>query len=98
MPDSTAAWAVYAILLPDSEVRADVQAAAQAAGIATAVYYPKPLHHQPAYAAHHEGGALPVSEDIATRIMALPIHPDLTEAQLDRVCAVLTRALATTAA
>ena len=30
--------------------------------------------------------ALPVSEDLAERIMALPIHPDLTEADLARIC------------
>ena len=33
--------------------------------------------------------ALPVSEDLATRILALPIHPDLTEAAMDRVCAAV---------
>jgi UDP-2-acetamido-2-deoxy-ribo-hexuluronate aminotransferase len=98
VPDSRSAWAVYAVLLPSAAVRAAVQATCQAEGIATAIYYPKPLHHQPAYAAHHEGGALPVAEEIATRIMALPIHPDLSEAQLDRVCGALARALAAAAA
>lgn len=92
--DSDAAWAVYAVLLPSEAVRAAVQAACQAEGVSTAVYYPKPLHHQPAYADHHDGSALPVSEDIATRIMALPIHPDLSDAQLDHVCNTVTRALA----
>jgi UDP-2-acetamido-2-deoxy-ribo-hexuluronate aminotransferase len=91
--DSHAAWAVYAVLLPDGETRARVQAACQAQGVATAIYYPKPLHHQPAYADHHQGGRLPVSEDVATRIMALPIHPDLTEAQRDHVCDVVAGAL-----
>ena len=92
--DSDAAWAVYAVLLPSEAVRAAVQAACQAEGVSTAIYYPKPLHHQPAYADHHDGSALPVSEDIATRIMALPIHPDLSDAQLDHVCNTVTRALA----
>jgi UDP-2-acetamido-2-deoxy-ribo-hexuluronate aminotransferase len=93
VPESEAAWAVYAVLLPDGETRARVQAACQAQGVATAIYYPKPLHHQPAYATHHQGGRLPHSEDIATRIMALPMHPDLTEAQLDHVCDVVAGAL-----
>ena len=39
--------------------------------------------------AAHDGAALPVSEDLATRILALPIHPDLTEADVDRVCAAV---------
>jgi Predicted pyridoxal phosphate-dependent enzyme apparently involved in regulation of cell wall biogenesis len=45
------------------------------------------LHHQPAYRAAHDGVALPVSEDVATRIMALPLHPDLSDAQVARVIA-----------
>jgi UDP-2-acetamido-2-deoxy-ribo-hexuluronate aminotransferase len=94
VPDSMATWAVYAVLLPDGTTRERVQAACQAQGVATAVYYPKPLHHQPAYADHHNGRSLSTSEDIATRIMALPIHPDLTEEQLDRVCDVIAGALA----
>ena len=57
-----------------------IQAALRADGVPTAIYYPRPLHRQPAYSAQHDGAALPVSEDLATRILALPIHPDLTEA------------------
>jgi UDP-2-acetamido-2-deoxy-ribo-hexuluronate aminotransferase len=93
--ESVSAWAVYAVLLPDTATRSAVQAACQAAGVATAVYYPKPLHHQPAYATHHDGSALPVSEDAATRIMALPMHPDLTQDQLDHVCEAVSAALTT---
>jgi UDP-2-acetamido-2-deoxy-ribo-hexuluronate aminotransferase len=97
VPHSTSAWAVYAVLLPNEAARARVQAACQAAGVSTAVYYPKPLHHQPAYAPHHDGSRLPVSEAVATRIMALPIHPDLTAAQVDQVCDAVAAALAATA-
>lgn len=86
VPDSTSAWAIYAVLLRDAAQRDTVQDRLRAAGVPTAIYYPKPLHHQPAYRDHHDGSALPVSEDIAQRIMALPIHPDLSEAQLDHIC------------
>lgn len=86
VPDSESAWAIYAILLPDQARRDAMQAGLRAQGIPTVIYYPKPLHHQPAYAASHDGTALPVSEDIATRILALPIHPDLDAAAVDRVC------------
>jgi dTDP-4-amino-4,6-dideoxygalactose transaminase len=86
VPDSTNAWAIYAILLPDGAARDRMQAGLKAAGVPSAIYYPKPLHRQPAYAAAHDGAALPVSEDLATRIVALPIHPDLSEAQAHRVC------------
>jgi dTDP-4-amino-4,6-dideoxygalactose transaminase len=93
VPDSTSAWAIYAILLPDGAARDRMQAGLRAAGVPTAIYYPKPLHRQPAYAAAHDGAALPVSQDLATRILALPIHPDLSEADVARVCdAVLANA------
>jgi dTDP-4-amino-4,6-dideoxygalactose transaminase len=93
VPDSTSAWAIYAILLRDGAARDRMQAGLKGAGVPTAIYYPKPPHRQPAYAAAHDGAALPVSEDLATRILALPIHPDLSEADVARVCdAVLTNA------
>nr|WP_294523999.1 DegT/DnrJ/EryC1/StrS aminotransferase family protein [uncultured Rhodopila sp.] len=87
VPDSTSAWAIYAILLKDEAARDRIQAALRADGVPTAIYYPRPLHRQPAYSAQHDGSALPVSDDLATRILALPIHPDLTEEDVARICA-----------
>lgn len=89
VPASDSAWAVYAILLPDRAAREAAQAALRAADIASAIYYPKPLHHQPAYRAHHDATPLPVAEAIAERILALPIHPDLSEDDISRVAATL---------
>jgi UDP-2-acetamido-2-deoxy-ribo-hexuluronate aminotransferase len=94
MPESRSAWAIYAILLRDGATRDRLQAGLKARGVPSAIYYPKPLHHQPAYAPHHTGNALPVSEDLATRILALPIHPDLTEADAHAVCQAAREALA----
>jgi len=93
VPGGRSAWAIYAVLLPHGVSRDAVQAALRDQGVPSAVYYPKPLHHQPAYAGAHDGTALPVSEDLATRIMALPIHPDLTEAQAHAVCDALLAAV-----
>ena len=92
--DSRAAWAIYSVLLPDGVDRAVVQDRLRANGVPTAVYYPRPLHRQPAYATVHDGAALPVSDRIAERILALPIHPDLTEAQMQHVCEQVVRAVA----
>ncbi len=85
--DSTSAWAIYAILLSDEAARDRAQAALRADGVPTAIYYPRPLHRQPAYSAQHDGISLPVSENLATRILALPIHPDLTDHDVERICA-----------
>jgi dTDP-4-amino-4,6-dideoxygalactose transaminase len=87
--NSVSAWAIYAILLSDSAARERMQAGLRAAGVPSAIYYPRPLHTQPAYREAHDGTVLPVSEDIATRIRALPIHPYLTEADVDRICAAV---------
>jgi UDP-2-acetamido-2-deoxy-ribo-hexuluronate aminotransferase len=86
VPDSVSAWAIYAILLPDGAARDRMQNGLKAAGVPSAIYYPRPLHLQPAYRDAHDGAALPVSEDLSTRIMALPLHPDLTDQDVARIC------------
>ena len=86
VPDSTSSWAIYAILLRDAAMRQHVQASLRGDGIPTAIYYPRPLHLQPAYRGHHDGTRLPVSEDLAERILALPIHPYLGAADMAHVC------------
>jgi dTDP-4-amino-4,6-dideoxygalactose transaminase len=93
VPDSTSAWAIYAILLRDEVARDRIQAALRADGVPTAIYYPRPLHRQPAYSAQHDGSSLPVSEGLATRILALPIHPDLTEQDVARICTAVLAAV-----
>ncbi|GBQ23472.1 pleiotropic regulatory protein [Acetobacter estunensis NRIC 0472] len=85
VPESASAWAIYSILLKDEAQRAATQARMRDAGVPSAIYYPLPLHHQPAYRDHHDGVALPVSEALSKRILALPIHPELTDAEVARV-------------
>jgi UDP-2-acetamido-2-deoxy-ribo-hexuluronate aminotransferase len=86
VPDSTSAWAIYAILLRDAAMRQHVQDTLRADGVPTAIYYPRPLHLQPAYRDHHDGTRLAVSEALAERILALPIHPYLSDADMAHVC------------
>ena len=88
------AYGYYSIVLPDSATRSAVQAACQARGVPTAVYYPRPLHAQPAYrTVHGERAPLPVSEDLSTRILSLPIHAYLSEKQIQHVCSAVLSAL-----
>src|SRR6185437_9968738 len=86
VPDSASAWAIYAILLQNEAARDRLQASLREQGIPTTIYYPRPLHLQPAYSGHHNGVRLPVSEDLAQRILALPIHPDLSDQDVARIC------------
>jgi dTDP-4-amino-4,6-dideoxygalactose transaminase len=56
------------------------------------VYYPIPLHLMPAYARLNQGkGSFPISERLSERILSLPMHPGLTDAQVDLVCEALRR-------
>jgi dTDP-4-amino-4,6-dideoxygalactose transaminase len=99
VPGADHAWGLYSVLLPEGTDRARVQDALKQAGVPSGIYYPKPLHHQPAYAAAHAGSiaggppALPVSEMLCTRILSLPMHPYLTEDEVARVVAALRAAL-----
>lgn len=70
------------------EGREAVQAQLQAAGIPTAVHYPKPMNQQPAYA-RFATQPTPVADVLAQRVMSLPMSPDLSEADQDRVIAAV---------
>ncbi len=60
------------------------------AQIESEVYYPTPLHLQPCFAAlGYQAGALPIAEQAAREVLALPVHPDLEDAQLDHVIATI---------
>ena len=88
------AHGLYSILLADAAARTRVGESCKAAGVPTAIYYPLPLHHQPAYrdghaAALRDAPPLPVSEGLCGRILSLPMHPYLDEAQAERVCAAV---------
>jgi len=84
---------VYAQFTVRVERRAAVQAALAAAGVPTAVHYPKPLHLQPAYASHCCPGCCEVSTRLAERVLSLPMSADLSEADQDSVAAALRQAL-----
>ena len=88
-PDRDCVWAQYTVLL---DHRPAVQRALQAAGVPSAVHYPRPLHHQPAYA----GGCCPDSNPFSicasARVLSLPMSADLAEADQDKVVAALAQA------
>lgn len=89
--DRDCVWAQYTVFVDD---RAALQAALKARGVPTAVHYPRPLHHQPAYARYADPADCPASVAAAARVMSLPMSADLSEADQDRVVAALREALA----
>lgn len=92
IPDGyTSAWAQYSILL---DKRERLQNALQTEGVPTAIYYPKPLHLQTAFAGLGYGtGDFLVAENVAGRILSLPMHPYLEERDIVRICNSISIAL-----
>lgn len=84
----TSAWAQYTIRLRQRDI---VKARLDAAGIPTVVHYPLPLHRQPATL--DQNAAMPESDQAADEVLSLPMHPDLTEAEIAQVAEALGRAL-----
>jgi dTDP-4-amino-4,6-dideoxygalactose transaminase len=80
----------YTIRVPERERS---RSALAAAGIASAIYYPVPLHHQQAFAACRAETSLPVAEQAAAQVLSLPMYPELSEQQIDRVCRTLLNTL-----
>ena len=80
-------WAQYTIEHPD---RDGLAAHLRDQGVPSAVYYPIPLHLQPAYDMHPRGPqGLPVTEAKMKVVISLPMHSDLDEATQDRIVAAV---------
>jgi len=92
-PGYLSVWAQYSLLAENEAQRAVLQQQLKEAGIPTAIYYPKPLHLQTAFASlGYREGDFPVSEDYARRIFSLPMHPYLQAAEQEKLAAVLRQA------
>jgi dTDP-4-amino-4,6-dideoxygalactose transaminase len=75
-----------------SERRDAIREALSKEGIASSVFYPMPLHQQPAYASLGGNQPLPIAEKLAKTVLSLPIHPLLDEASIDRIAACVRKA------
>jgi dTDP-4-amino-4,6-dideoxygalactose transaminase len=85
--------------LPEACCRDWLREQLQQAGVHTIIYYPIPIHRQPAYASLGYGpGSLPITERLCTEVLSLPIFPELSAEQQDTVIAVLRRQLVPTPA
>lgn len=92
---SRSVWAQYTVQLPPDSARAAVASAMKARGVPTAVHYPKGLHRQTAFARlGYRPEDFPVTERASARVLSLPMHPYLEEAQQHEVIAALADALA----
>jgi len=91
---ATSSWAQYCIKLPKTSNRDHVIKHLGASGVPTAIYYPIPMHQQPPYKAFPQSQCgLGVTVDLCRRVLALPMHPYLEEAQQQHIAAELRNAL-----
>ena len=84
--DRNCVWAQYTVFVENREV---VQEALKAQGIPTAVHYPISLNRQPVYRDDASAAETVNSHWAGERVMSLPMSPDLTQEQMDRVVAAL---------
>ncbi|MFE9422642.1 DegT/DnrJ/EryC1/StrS family aminotransferase [Kitasatospora sp. NPDC006697] len=78
---------VFYVYLIETERRDELAAHLAAHGVETEVYYPSTLPAQPCFAElGHRPGQFPHAEAACRRTLALPLHPELSEGQLDAVC------------
>ncbi len=84
-------WHLYTVRVPE---RDRVLKELHAAGIGAGIHYPVPIHLTAAFAPlGYSQGAFPVAERTARELLSLPLFPEITTAQQERVVSVLTSAL-----
>ncbi len=81
---------VYHLYVVETAERERMQHFLGERGIATAIHYPTPIHLQPAYASEATPpGSLPHTERAVGGILSLPMHPSISDPEIDAVCAAV---------
>jgi dTDP-4-amino-4,6-dideoxygalactose transaminase len=85
---------IYHLYVVQAEDRDALQSALNDADVQTGIHYPIPIHLQPAYAFLGNGkGSFPEAERQAARVLSLPMFPELTHEQINRVAEVVLESL-----
>jgi len=80
-------WAQYTIQLNNKEERNTLQEKLKEQGIPSMIYYPTPMHGQTAYqAVGDKYGACPIAAQLCETVLSLPIHPYITDEEIETVC------------
>lgn len=87
---NTSVFAQYTLLLSDGQDRDQVQMKLKEQGIPTAVHYPVPLNLQPVFKyLEQPESTFPIAENIAKRVISLPMSPYLAESDIAKVVSAL---------
>lgn len=83
MPNARSSWAQYVLKTPDRDA---LQEHLSERKIPSMVYYPAPMHLQIAYEKYGDGkGSMPVSEGLCHEVIALPMHPYMSDETADEI-------------
>jgi dTDP-4-amino-4,6-dideoxygalactose transaminase len=85
----TSAWQFVPTLAPSANVRNNILAAATSAQVQLRNYH-EPLHAMVALGGYETLGELPVTCDLASRMLSVPLANDLSEDEISRIRALLT--------
>jgi len=85
-PERTSVYAQYTVIVPNREV---LQKSLAEAGIPTAVHYPVPLNEQPAYMHLCCPDCTPVTQQLAKRVMSIPMSPYLKHTKQFEIIEIL---------
>ncbi|NQZ77984.1 MAG: DegT/DnrJ/EryC1/StrS family aminotransferase [Ekhidna sp.] len=81
---------VFHLYVIESQERDALMQKLKEGNIGCAIHYPTPLPHLPSYSyKKHFIGDFPVAEKLCAEILSLPIFPELSEEEVDRICEVL---------
>ena len=87
------AWHLFVVLVHGLD-REELRLALADRGVMAGVHYPTPVPYQPAYAhLDYHPGDFPVSEELMSKCLSLPLYPEMTEAQVDYVADTLAELL-----
>jgi dTDP-4-amino-4,6-dideoxygalactose transaminase len=91
-PAPRAVWATpcYYLYVVATIGRDALREELKSSGIDSDIHWPEPPHLQPAFAAlGYRSGSLPVTERLCDEVLTLPMFPEMTDEEVERVCAAL---------
>tara|TARA_B100001250_G_scaffold399889_1_gene409778 strand:- start:711 stop:1847 length:1137 start_codon:yes stop_codon:yes gene_type:complete len=89
------AWAQFSLLADDEQSRDKIMNYLRVNDIPTAIYYPKPLHKQTAFQNINNinsNESFSVTEEISNKIFSIPMHPYLSDNEINKICNTLIKA------
>jgi perosamine synthetase len=83
-------YQLYTIELPDKKTRDHLQQHLTDAGVMTKIYF-EPIHLKTFYSKelHYKTADLPITEDIAQKVLTLPLYPSLTKKEMDHIISMI---------